>query len=92
MADKSKLKGKGGNAKPRVIVYSTMVCPYCVMVKDYLRAKGVDYEDVNLTEHRERIDEVVIKSGQTGVPVVDINGRIIIGFDRGAIDAALAGN
>jgi glutaredoxin len=60
------------------------------MAKQYLNSKKVKFEDVNLNEQRDRVVEIIAKSGQTGVPVLDINGKIIVGFDRNAIDAALA--
>lgn len=74
----------------KIIVYSTTTCPYCVMAKQYLNSKKVKYEDVDLNKQRERVYEIIAKSGQTGVPVLDINGKIIVGFDKNAIDAALA--
>ena len=73
----------------KVRVFSTENCPYCHMAKDYLQAKGVGFEDINVGEDRAAADEMVEKSGQMGVPVLDINGEIIVGFDLPKIDAAL---
>lgn len=73
----------------KVIVYSTQSCPYCVMVKDYLRNKGIAFEDVDVGANREKAMEMIQKSGQMGVPVIDINGQVIVGFNKMAIDAAL---
>jgi len=78
------------NEKHKVIVYSTKTCPYCVMAKNYLRGKGVPYEDVDVGADRDKAREMVAKSGQMGVPVLDVGGRVILGFDREAIDAALS--
>jgi glutaredoxin 3 len=64
----------------KVIVYSTSTCPYCVYAKDYFKKNNVSFEDVNVGIDRARAQEMVAKSGQMGVPVVDINGEIIIGF------------
>jgi len=75
----------------KVKVYSTEQCPYCHMAKDYLEAKGVEFEDVNVGEDRAAADEMVEKSGQMGVPVLDIGGEIVVGFDVPRIDAALGG-
>ncbi|MFA6531176.1 MAG: glutaredoxin family protein [Candidatus Micrarchaeia archaeon] len=86
MADEKKTT-KG--AEKKIIVYGTETCPYCVMAKKYFDSKKVKYEDVNLNQQRDRVYEIIAKSGQTGVPVIDINGKIIVGFDRAAIDAAL---
>lgn len=73
-----------------VIVYSTPTCPWCHKAKEYLTEKGIAFEDVNVAADQQRAEEMVKKSGQMGVPVIDINGEIIIGFDHGAIEAALA--
>jgi len=73
----------------KVIVYSTQVCPYCSMVKAFLREKGIEFEDVDVGRDQKRAQEMVEKSGQLGVPVLDINGEIIIGFDRPKIELAL---
>jgi glutaredoxin 3 len=72
-----------------ITVYSTTFCPYCKMAKEYLDKKGIAYKDVNVQEDDKAAQEMIQKSGQMGVPVLDINGKIIIGFDRGAIDEAL---
>lgn len=72
-----------------VIVYSTTWCPYCKLAKDFLRDHKIKFEDINVQEKPEKADEMVNKSGQTGVPVIDIDGRIIIGFDREALKDAL---
>jgi len=63
-------------------VYSTPTCPYCVTLKNFLKEKGFEFEDIDVSQSQELLNEMVEKSGQMGVPVVDINGEIIIGFDR----------
>ncbi|MDD5556634.1 MAG: glutaredoxin domain-containing protein [bacterium] len=73
----------------RVVVYSTPTCPYCVKAKGFLKEKGVAFEDVDVSADRARADEMVKKSGQMGVPVLDIGGEIVVGFDRERITAAL---
>jgi len=75
-----------------VIVYSTDACPFCVMVKQYLKQKGIDFQEFNVGENQEKAREMIEKSGQQGVPVLDINGEIIIGFDKPKIDKALGLN
>lgn len=77
---------------PKVTVYSTKTCPYCVMAKRYLSEKGVKYVDYDVGADQRRAKEMMAKTGQLGVPVLDINGSVIVGFDRPAIDAALVGN
>ncbi|NMA44507.1 MAG: NrdH-redoxin [Candidatus Diapherotrites archaeon] len=76
----------------KVIVYSTTTCPYCVMVKDWLKGKKVEFEDINVGINQEKAREMIQKSGQMGVPVVDVAGSIILGFDRLKIEEALKKN
>lgn len=73
----------------KVIVYSTPTCPWCHRVKEYLEGKGIDFEDIDVSADPEKAKEMIEKSGQMGVPVLDIDGRIIVGFDQAAIDEAL---
>ena len=72
-----------------VIVYSTTWCPWCKLAKDFLREKKIKFEDVNVQESPDRADEMIRKSGQTGVPVIDANGTIIVGFNKEALKNAL---
>jgi glutaredoxin 3 len=73
----------------KVLVYSTAACPYCVLAKNYLDSKKVAYEAFDVGADRAKAEEMIKKSGQMGVPVLDIGGKIIVGFDKAAIDAAL---
>lgn len=66
--------------KHKVIVYSTLSCPYCHMAKNYFKEKGVDFTDYNVGEDPVKAQEMVQKSGQMGVPVIDIDGHILVGF------------
>lgn len=70
-------------------VYSTPTCTYCTIAKKYLRDKGITFTDYNVAVDRRRAEEMVHKSRQQGVPVLDINGKIIVGFDRKRIDQAI---
>jgi glutaredoxin-like YruB-family protein len=72
-----------------VLVYSTPTCPYCKLAKQYLTEHGVAFTDINVAEDEARAREMIEKTGQMGVPVLDIGGTVIIGFDRPAIDKAL---
>lgn len=64
----------------KVIVYSTPTCPYCVYAKNFFKDKGVIFEDVDVSKDYSRALEMVHKSGQMGVPVIDIEGEVIVGF------------
>jgi len=70
-------------------VYSTPSCPYCVTLKKFLAEKGVEFEDIDVSQDQKELEEMVEKSGQMGVPVIDLNGQIIVGFDRDKILEAL---
>jgi glutaredoxin 3 len=72
-----------------VSIYTTPSCGYCVKVKDYLRENKVPFSEYNVAHDMKRAEEMVKKSGQMGVPVLDINGRIIVGFNQPEIDKAL---
>jgi glutaredoxin-like YruB-family protein len=74
----------------QVIIYSAVWCGFCHAAKDYLDKIGVKYDDRDVEADPKYATECVDKSGQRGIPVLDINGKIIVGFDRPAIDAALA--
>lgn len=71
-------------------VYTTSSCPWCVKVKNYLNSKNVSFEEANVGDDMLAREEMLIKTKQMGVPVLDINGTVIIGFDKPAIDLALA--
>ncbi len=72
-----------------VIIYSTPTWPWCTKVKDYLNSKNVSFTDYDVSKDQEKAVEMVQKSGQRGVPVLDIDGQIIVGFDKSGIDKLL---
>ncbi len=73
----------------KVIVYSADSCPWCRKVKEYLQSKNVDFVEKDVAHDQEAAVEMVKKSGQQGIPVVDIDGRIIVGFNQAEIDNSL---
>ena len=70
-------------------IYSTPSCPYCHMAKDYLKSKNIEFNDFNVAEDQERAQEMMEKSGQMGVPVIEIDDHILVGFDKPEIDRLL---
>ena len=72
-----------------IVVYSTPSCPYCHMVKQYLQTNHLPFTDYNVAEDQIKAQEMIQKSGQMGVPVIDIDGSIMVGFDRVALAQAL---
>ena len=75
-----------------VKVYSTPTCPWCTVAKRYLDSINVRYEEYDVSKDRDAAIEMVQKSGQRGVPVIDINGNIIVGFNQQEIDKSLKTN
>jgi len=73
----------------KVLVYSTSSCPWCVRVKDFLKQQKIPFKEIDVGEDEAAANEMVEKSGQMGVPVIDIDGEIIIGFDRPKLEKAL---
>lgn len=72
-----------------VKVYSTSSCPWCKKAKDYLKSKDIEFEDLNVQENMEAQEEMITLSKQRAVPVINIDGNIIVGFDKPAIDNLL---
>ena len=80
----------GAATRPhRVIVFSTPTCPWCTRAKSYLRGRGVAFQDVDVSRDPAAARDLVRRTGQMGVPVIEIDGRPIVGFDQARIDSAL---
>ncbi len=75
--------------QPKVIVFSTPTCSFCNAAKKYFREKGVKYTDIDVSRDQAAARDMVRRSGQMGVPVIDIGGRIVVGFNRPQIDQML---
>jgi len=75
---------------PRIIVFSTPGCGWCRKVKSYLKEKGFRYRDIDISRDQKAAQDVQKKTGQTSVPVILINNRPIVGFNRKEIDRVLS--
>lgn len=73
----------------KVTIYSTPTCGFCKMTKQYLNSRNIPYEDIDVTKNHEAGHEMIHKSGQTGVPVIDIDGQIVVGFDQRRLEQLL---
>lgn len=73
----------------KVKIYTTSTCIWCVRVKEFLKENNVQFEEVNVGENQQAAEEMVKKSGQMGVPVTEIDGEIIVGFDETKLKQAL---
>ncbi len=72
-----------------VKVYSTPACPWCIRLKQFLKENNIEFQNIDVSADQQAVDELMQKSGQMGVPVLDIEGQIIVGFDRDNIKSAL---
>jgi len=72
-----------------VKVYSTPTCPWCTVAKNYLSSKNIQFDDIDVTRDNNAAMEMVKKSGQRGVPVIEIQNNVIVGFDQKKIDNLL---
>ena len=72
-----------------VKIYSTPTCHFCHMAKDFFEEEGVQYSEYNVAEDTEKRTEMVEKTGQLGVPVIEIDGQVVIGFNEARIQELL---
>ena len=73
----------------RVTIYSTPTCPYCHQAKDYLTSKGIAFTELNVATDLDARNAMVQRSGQLGVPVIEVDGQVVVGFNRGKLDELL---
>ena len=74
----------------QVTIYSTPTCHFCHAAKDYFAANGVAFTDVNVATDLDKRKEMIDKSGQMGVPVIDVGGEIVVGFDQKKLASLLS--
>jgi len=77
------------NKKHEVIVYSTSTCPWCGVTKNFLKENHIEFTEKNVGKDQKAAEEMIEKSGQMGVPVIDIDGKIIVGFDKKRMEELL---
>ena len=68
--------------KPKIRIFSTPTCPYCVTLKEFLKEKGFEFEDIDVSQDEKALEEMTKRTKQFGVPVIDIGGQWIVGFDK----------
>lgn len=74
---------------PKVTIYTTPTCVYCKMTKAFFKENNVQYEEKDVSTDRAAADEMIQKSNQMGVPVIDIDGKILTGFDKEGLSQLL---
>ena len=72
----------GSQNQPKVRVFSTPSCPYCFTLKEFLKENNIQFEDIDVSVDQQGLTEMVNKSNQMGIPVVEIDGEIVVGFDK----------
>jgi len=75
--------------KKNIKVYSTSTCPYCMQLKEFLKEKNIQFENIDVGQDKAGLKEMMKKSKQMAVPVIDIDGKIIVGFDKETISKEL---
>lgn len=83
------MDSNGTTQKLPVSIYSTPVCSYCKMAKEFFKEKNISYTEYNVASDAEKRAEMIERSGQMGVPVIQIGDNIVIGFDQKAISEIL---
>lgn len=76
-------------AEKNIVIYSTPTCPYCAQAKKYFDEKGFKYTDHDVAADVQARNQMVERSGQLGVPVIEIDGNIVVGFNRAKLDEIL---
>ncbi len=72
-----------------ITLYSTPSCPYCKLVKEYLKEQNLPFTDIDVSLDNDAIQKMVKLSGQMGVPVIDINGQVIVGWNKNALEEVI---
>jgi len=71
-----------GELKPRVRVFTTIACPYCFTLMEFLKEKGIEFEEIDVSKDEKAREEMIKKSGRLEAPIVEIDGQIVVGFDK----------
>ena len=71
-----------GELKPRVRVFTTIACPYCFTLMEFLKEKGIEFEEIDVSKDEKAREEMIKKSGKLEAPIIEIDGQIVVGFDK----------
>jgi len=74
---------------PQIKIYSTPVCPYCHTLKEFLKERNFEFEDIDVSKDEKAKEEMIRKSGKMEVPILEIDGEIVVGFDKERISKLL---
>ena len=70
---------------PKIKLYTTPICPYCFTLKTFLKEKGFEFEEIDVSQDKKSRDEIIKKSGTMQAPILEIDDQVIVGFDKGKI-------
>jgi len=70
------------NFMPKVRLFNSPACPYCYTLKEFLKEKGIEFEEIDVSKDEKARDEMIKKSGKLEAPIVEIDGQIVVGFDK----------
>ncbi len=73
----------------KVKIYTTPLCPWCQVTKDFLKSYNIEFEEIDVSQDIEKAKEMIEKSGQTGVPVIEIDDQVVVGFNRPLLEKLL---
>ena len=73
---------KPKKSQPRVRVFSSASCPYCFTLMEFLKEKGIEFEEIDVSKDEKAREEMIKKSGRLETPIVEIDGEIVVGFDK----------
>ncbi len=77
-------------ADKKVVIYTTSTWPWCHRAKEYLSQKGISFIEHDVAKDRDKAKEMIQKSGQMGVPVIIVDGEVVVGFNQGRLDSLLS--
>jgi len=86
---KKSVKKKAAAGKPAVKIYTTPTCPWCKKTKEFFKAHKVKYKELDVVSNEKARSDMITKSGQMGVPVIEVGKTIIVGFDESGLKKAL---
>ncbi len=72
-----------------VKIFTTSLCPYCFTLKEFLKSKNIEFQEIDVTGDEKAKDELIKKTGKMEVPVLEIDGQVVVGFDKGKISKLL---
>jgi len=65
-----------------VRIFTTPACPFCYVLKEFLKEKGIEFEEIDVSQDKKARDEMIKKSGRLEAPIMEIDGQIVVGFDK----------